>query len=128
MSVLLCTFHQLQFIIRAADQENDGADTPVQAIEEAYENAVAGTRLEGWLPLQLLALVKEETLLAAVRQRGKISDLFQSLEGLINNTDPMAGSGFADYMHCLRGMVSPCLSGLEIQECCRPSRWHVDLQ
>jgi len=75
-----------------------------------------------------LITAKEETLAEAVRQRGKVTDLFQSLEGFMGSLAPIARLGIDEDVHHLIGMVSSCLFGLNPQKEFGPIHWCADLQ
>ena len=95
------------------------ADTPSKLVDEVWDKALRGTKVDGWPPIQVLILVHEDTLLEAVRQRGRIADIYESLEGIIGRADPMAGAGIAKKMHKLKCMVSFCnWRMIQVPICC----------
>ena len=79
---------------------------PDSALEEAWDKALRETEMDGWPPLQVLEAVKQETLTKAVRQRGRVADLYTGLEGIIRRADPPAGSVLAGKMHGLKNQAS----------------------
>ena len=77
---------------------------PNLALDEALDAALR--EIDDWPPFQVLETVKQETLVQAVRQRGRVADLYTGLEGIIRRADPAAGSGLAERVRCLKTEVS----------------------
>ena len=82
------------------------ADMPSELVERLWDGAKEAVKVDGWLPFEILTSVKEETLFEAVRQRGSVTDLYKSLEGIIRRTD---SPGIAGAMHHLKDRVRSSL-------------------
>ena len=90
-------------------REDDAADRLPELVDEVWKQAEEDLKVDGWLPLDVLVSVKQETLFKAVRQRGSVSDLYKSLEGIIRRADPL-GIAEANAMRRLTDLVSSHLS------------------
>ena len=78
---------------------------PSELINEMWYKREQVFKVDGWVPFDVLASVEEKTLLKAVRQRGRVADLYKCLEGIVRRANS-PGNAEVGAMHRLIALVS----------------------